>query len=165
VADAALQHSGRRSKRGERPPPPGALAPPAPPAPDLALGPDAPPARGRPASKVCGLSTDRVRRAEIEAAIVGIELDIVAAVASEGAGSIEGQARLAGLEARVWTLRALVVTDVATRVRCSAQAELARASLVRLERAATADRTRRLVALAEQQRAGAARFGRLKAPK
>lgn len=139
----------RRSKRGER----GERPPPPPPPP-----PDAASKRGRPSAKCSGLSVDKAARAELEAAIVQLERDIIAAVALPDAGSIDGQARVAGLSARVWTLRSLAVTDVTTRSTCEKNADLARTSLARLERAQGATRTKILIESMNAQKGTADRL-------
>lgn len=150
----------RRSKRGERLPPP---PPPAPPAPAPARPPDRPDpdqksGRGRPSAKVGGLSVDKAARADLETAIVQLERDMIAAVALPDAGTIDGQARIAGLSARVWTLRSLAVTDVTTRALCEKNADLARTSLARLERALGSTRTKILIESMNAQRGTADRL-------
>jgi len=145
----------RGTRRGERLPPP--APPPAAPEPK----PEAP-ARGRPAIKVGGISTDKEQRARLQARVVELEQELAEANLVETAGTIEGQTLVAGLTARVWSLRSLLVTDIHTRARCDQSADMARTQLVRLEKAQHAARAKRLVAIVEQQQTAAAALVRLK---
>lgn len=119
--------------------------------------------RGRPTSKVAGLADDPAERDVLSAAIVDLERAVVAAVAAPDAGTLEGQQLLAGLEARLWTLRSLAVTDVATRAKCATQADLARTSIARLARSSRDTKIRQLIKQVDEQRVQAAGFGRGKA--
>lgn len=115
--------------------------------------------RGRPSAKVRGLADEPLEHEQLLAEILELERAVVAAVASPAAGTIEGQSQLAALEARLWTLRSLAVTDITTRIRCALQADIARTSMARLARAGRDSQIRKLVKQVDAQRDRAAGFG------